>query len=101
MLPEATRSLTARPVGKSATAMKSRKKNDVSLLDSDPLWYKDAIIYEIHARAFRDSNGDGIGDLRGLIEKLDCLQGRWDAQPTATKRLPRYDPGCWRSDHAR
>ena len=30
---------------------------------SDPLWYKDAIIYELHVRAFFDSNGDGIGDL--------------------------------------
>ena len=35
---------------------------------SDPLWYKDAIIYELHVRAFADSNNDGIGDLRGLIK---------------------------------
>ena len=41
---------------------------------SDPLWYKDAIIYEIHVRAFADSNGDGIGDFQGLISKLDYLQ---------------------------
>jgi len=41
----------------------------------DPLWFKDAIIYEVHVRAFFDSNGDGIGDFRGLIEKLDYLQG--------------------------
>lgn len=40
----------------------------------DPLWFKDAIIYELHVRAFHDSNGDGIGDFRGLIEKLDYLQ---------------------------
>src|ERR1043166_8655879 len=40
----------------------------------DPLWYKDAIIYEIHVRAFADSNGDGVGDFRGLIQKLDYLQ---------------------------
>ncbi|MHB1710019.1 MAG: maltose alpha-D-glucosyltransferase [Acidimicrobiales bacterium] len=38
-------------------------------------WYKDAIIYEVHIRAFCDSNGDGIGDLPGLTEKLDYLQG--------------------------
>jgi len=43
-------------------------------LDDDPLWYKDAIIYELHVRAFYDSNGDGIGDFRGLIEKLDYLR---------------------------
>ena len=38
------------------------------------LWYKDAVFYEISVRAFKDSNGDGIGDLRGLTEKLDYLQ---------------------------
>jgi maltose alpha-D-glucosyltransferase/alpha-amylase len=41
---------------------------------SDPLWYKDAIIYELHIRAFFDSNNDGIGDLCGLTDKLGYLQ---------------------------
>ena len=41
---------------------------------ADPLWYKDAIIYETHVKAFFDSNRDGIGDFQGLIEKLDYLQ---------------------------
>jgi maltose alpha-D-glucosyltransferase/alpha-amylase len=41
---------------------------------TDPLWYKDAIIYELHVRAFADSNGDGIGDFPGLIARLDYLQ---------------------------
>ena len=41
---------------------------------SDPLWYKDAVIYELHVRAFQDSNGDGIGDFPGLISRLDYLQ---------------------------
>jgi maltose alpha-D-glucosyltransferase/alpha-amylase len=41
---------------------------------TDPLWYKDAIIYELHVRAFADSNNDGIGDFQGLIQKLDYLQ---------------------------
>jgi maltose alpha-D-glucosyltransferase / alpha-amylase len=40
----------------------------------DPLWYKDAVIYELHVRAFHDANQDGVGDFRGLIEKLDYLQ---------------------------
>jgi maltose alpha-D-glucosyltransferase/alpha-amylase len=40
----------------------------------DPHWYKDAIIYETHVKAFFDRNGDGIGDFAGLIEKLDYLQ---------------------------
>jgi len=41
---------------------------------SEPLWYKDAIIYELHVKAFADSNNDGIGDFGGLIQKLDYLQ---------------------------
>lgn len=40
----------------------------------DPLWYKDAIIYQVHVRSFYDSNGDGIGDFKGLIQKLDYIQ---------------------------
>ena len=42
---------------------------------ADPLWYKDAVIYELHVRCFNDANGDGVGDFRGLIQKLDYLQG--------------------------
>jgi maltose alpha-D-glucosyltransferase / alpha-amylase len=41
---------------------------------NDPLWFKDAIIYELSVRAFYDSNGDGIGDFPGLIKKLDYLE---------------------------
>jgi maltose alpha-D-glucosyltransferase/alpha-amylase len=41
---------------------------------SDPFWYKDALIYELHVRAFQDSNGDGIGDFGGLMSRLDYLQ---------------------------
>lgn len=41
---------------------------------TDPLWFKDAIIYELHVRAFFDSNNDGIGDFQGLIQKLDYLE---------------------------
>ncbi len=41
---------------------------------SDPLWFKDAIIYETHVRAFFDKNNDGVGDFAGLTEKLDYLQ---------------------------
>jgi len=43
-------------------------------ISTDPLWYKDAIIYELHVRSFFDSNDDGIGDFRGLIQKLDYIQ---------------------------
>ena len=42
--------------------------------ENDPLWYKDAIIYQLHVRAFFDSNDDGVGDFKGLTEKLDYVQ---------------------------
>ena len=54
---------------------------------SDPLWYKDAILYELHVRAFFDSNADGIGDFAGLARKLDYLQ---DLGITAIWLLPFY-----------
>ncbi len=41
---------------------------------TDPLWYKDAVIYQVHVRAYHDSNGDGIGDFRGLTEKLGYIK---------------------------
>jgi len=53
----------------------------------DPLWYKDAIIYELHVRAFADSDEDGIGDFRGLIDKLDYLE---DQGITVVWLLPFY-----------
>ncbi len=43
-------------------------------LAPDPLWYMDAVIYELHIKAYADSNGDGIGDFRGLTERLDHVQ---------------------------
>jgi maltose alpha-D-glucosyltransferase/alpha-amylase len=74
---------------------RSRKPaTDENLLPDDPLWYKDAIIYELHARAFCDSDGDGIGDLKGVIEKLDYLQ---DLGVTAIWILPFY-PSPLRDD---
>jgi maltose alpha-D-glucosyltransferase/alpha-amylase len=54
---------------------------------SHPQWYKDAIIYQLHVRAFSDSAGDGIGDFRGLIQKLDYIQ---DLGVTAIWLLPFY-----------
>jgi maltose alpha-D-glucosyltransferase / alpha-amylase len=56
-------------------------------LDDQLHWYKDAIIYELHIKAFRDSNGDGMGDFRGLMEKLDYLQ---ELGVTAIWLLPFY-----------
>jgi maltose alpha-D-glucosyltransferase/alpha-amylase len=43
-------------------------------LRDDPLWFKDAVFYEVYVRGFYDSDGDGVGDFRGLTEKLDYLE---------------------------
>ncbi|HEY1114615.1 MAG TPA: maltose alpha-D-glucosyltransferase [Chitinophagaceae bacterium] len=56
-------------------------------LDDKLHWYKDAIIYELHIKAFKDSSGDGIGDFGGLLEKLDYLQ---ELGVTAIWLLPFY-----------
>jgi len=63
-------------------------------MNNDPQWYKDAIIYQLHIKAFADSNGDGIGDLRGLTEKLDYLT---ELGVTAVWLLPFY-PSPLRDD---
>jgi maltose alpha-D-glucosyltransferase/alpha-amylase len=62
--------------------------------EPDPLWYKDAVIYEVHVRCFFDSDDDGIGDFEGLTRKLDYLQ---DLGVTAIWLLPFY-PSPLRDD---
>lgn len=62
--------------------------------DQDHLWYKDAIIYELRVPSFFDSNGDGAGDFRGLVKKLDYLL---DLGVTALWLLPFY-PSPTRDD---
>lgn len=47
--------------------------NEVLPFSDDPFWFKDAIIYQLHVKSFYDSNHDGIGDFKGLIEKLDYI----------------------------
>jgi maltose alpha-D-glucosyltransferase / alpha-amylase len=56
-------------------------------LVEDPLWYKDAVIYQMHVKTFFDGNDDGIGDFRGLLRKLDYLE---DLGITAIWLLPFY-----------
>jgi len=63
-------------------------------LANDPLWYKDAVIYEVHVRAFFDQNGDGMGDFAGLTQRLDYLQ---DLGVTTIWVLP-FCPSPWRDD---
>ena len=60
-------------------------------LSDDPLWYKDAVIYEVRTRSYFDSNDDGVGDFKGLASKLDYLA---DFGVTALWILPHYpSPG--------
>jgi maltose alpha-D-glucosyltransferase/alpha-amylase len=63
-------------------------------LGIDPLWYKDAVIYQLHVRSFADSDGDGIGDFKGLTSRLDYLQ---DLGVTAIWLMPFY-PSPLRDD---
>ncbi len=60
----------------------------------DPLWYKDAVIYQLHVKAYMDSTGNGIGDFRGLTSKLDYIR---DLGVTAVWLLPFY-PSPFRDD---
>ena len=60
---------------------------EVLFAEKNPLWYKEAVIYELHVRTFCDSNNDGIGDFKGLISKLDYIE---DLGVTAIWLLPFY-----------
>ncbi|HKW71195.1 MAG TPA: maltose alpha-D-glucosyltransferase, partial [Candidatus Dormibacteraeota bacterium] len=71
-----------------------RRSRVVVQLEDDPLWYKDALVYEVHVRAFMDSDADGSGDFRGLVEKLPYLQ---DLGINALWLLPFY-PSPLRDD---
>lgn len=72
----------------------SRGNNEGVWLVDDPLWYKDAIIYELHVKGFFDSTDDGIGDFVGLTSKLDYLR---DLGVNALWLLPFY-PSPMRDD---
>ncbi|MFN8474519.1 MAG: maltose alpha-D-glucosyltransferase [Anaerolineae bacterium] len=78
----------------SALVQESEPATGELMLLDDPLWYKDAVIYELHVRAFSDSNADGMGDFRGLTQKLDYLQS---LGITAIWLLP-FFPSPWRDD---
>jgi maltose alpha-D-glucosyltransferase/alpha-amylase len=63
-------------------------------MTADPLWYKDAIIYQLHVKTFADSNGDGTGDFRGLTSRLDYIR---DLGVDCIWILPMY-PSPFRDD---
>ncbi|MFC1657062.1 alpha-amylase family glycosyl hydrolase, partial [Candidatus Moduliflexota bacterium] len=74
------------PRGKARRPQEKRPgRTDVH--DAEKHWYRDAVIYELHVKAFSDSNGDGIGDFRGLRSRLDYLE---DLGVTALWLLPFY-----------
>ncbi len=77
-----------------ATAPLSLARAAPRTAPTDPLWYKDAIIYQLHVKAFFDGDDDGIGDFQGLCRKLDYLQ---DLGVTALWLLPFY-PSPLRDD---
>ena len=61
------------PTGSKAPADRRSKKRRPAAFINDPLWYKDAVIYQVHVKSYFDSNNDGIGDFPGLIAKLDYI----------------------------
>jgi len=67
----------AQPGGGAAPARRAagvRARAGVPVSGGDALWYKDGVIYEVHVRAFADSDGDGVGDFKGLTSRLDYIQ---------------------------
>lgn len=68
------------------TSVQADRLREVSTR-SNPLWYKSALIYEVHVKAFHDANNDGVGDFEGLTRKLDYLQ---ELGITALWLLPFY-----------
>ena len=85
--PEAAASSTIAPPAPMPTAGIERRHDErrgderrgeaqepLPALPEDPLWYKDAVLYQIHIKSYRDSNGDGYGDFGGLIQKLDYIK---------------------------
>ncbi|CAN0626621.1 maltose alpha-D-glucosyltransferase / alpha-amylase [Burkholderia multivorans] len=62
------------PIERDGTLRPRRaRRKGAALCADDPLWYKDAIIYQVHVKSFFDSNNDGIGDFPGLISRLDYI----------------------------
>jgi maltose alpha-D-glucosyltransferase/alpha-amylase len=78
----------------SPTQSRKRAGREDRRPESDPTWYRDAIVYQLRVGAFQDSDADGIGNFRGLIERLDYLQ---DLGVTALWLLPFY-PSPMRDD---
>jgi maltose alpha-D-glucosyltransferase/alpha-amylase len=66
---------TSRQAGAKGNGNGRRRAKERTEFTADPLWYKDAVIYQIHIKSYFDSNNDGVGDFAGLIDKLDYIAG--------------------------
>ena len=62
-----------RPTKTRTTSMRPTPPPPVDSATGDPLWYKDAVVYQLHVKSYMDANGDGIGDFAGLLTKLDYI----------------------------
>jgi maltose alpha-D-glucosyltransferase / alpha-amylase len=74
--------------------LRTTRRRQPAIAEADPLWFKDAVVYQVHVRSFFDSNADGIGDIAGLSQKLDYLR---DLGVSAVWLLPFY-PSPLRDD---
>ena len=70
-----------------ALPLETLSESGPSAAPEDPMWFKDAIIYQLHLKSFFDANNDGVGDFRGLIDKLDYIA---ELGVTAVWLLPFY-----------
>jgi maltose alpha-D-glucosyltransferase / alpha-amylase len=86
--------VTARTETEAAPVEARPQTREVAALGPAPRWYQDAVIYELHVRAYQDSNADGVGDFAGLVRRLDHIR---DLGATAVWLLPFY-PSPLRDD---
>ena len=93
---DATTPCALRPRPHSEEAAKPRMSSSLTAVPktSEPLWYKDAVIYQLHVKTFADGNGDGVGDFKGLTGKLSYLR---DLGVDCLWLLPMY-PSPFRDD---
>src|SRR5438874_2575931 len=94
LIPLAARNIMSPPDDAPAVLPRAAEIARPEAAPTDPLWYKDAIIYQLHIKAFFDANNDGVGDFEGLTRKLDYLQ---DLGVTVLWLLPFY-PSPLRDD---
>src|SRR4051812_564174 len=70
------------------SGQKSKHNTPSNTADQRKLWYKNAVIYQLHIRAFYDADNDGVGDFRGLAQRLEYIQ---DLGADAIWLLPFYE----------